>query len=139
MWRGLSCVKVAGRRRKSPQKKKKRAQRPTDHRMHLNWFIKAPRSTLLPPGHLPPLASPFAAGCVSPSLAPVSPPSFPPTSTSHSRTTLWRATTHAELLFACTGRYIQPPIARTYTADVTGDILLIMPTQRRAWCEMRYR
>ena len=49
MWRGLSCVKVAGRRRKSPQKKKKRAQRPTDHRMHLNWFIKAPRSTPLTP------------------------------------------------------------------------------------------
>jgi len=50
VWRGLSCVKVAGRRRKSPQKKKKRAQRPTDHRMHLNWFIKAP----WPPPHPPP-------------------------------------------------------------------------------------
>lgn len=54
MWRGLSCVKVAGRRRKSPQKKKKRAQRPTDHRMHLNWFIKAP--TVHPP---PPRFSPL--------------------------------------------------------------------------------
>lgn len=59
MWRGLSCVKVAGRRRKSPQKKKKRAQRPTDHRMHLNWFIKAPRSTPLTPssGRLTPSRS----------------------------------------------------------------------------------
>lgn len=60
MWRGLSCVKVAGRRRKSPQKKKKRAQRPTDHRMHLNWFIKAPR----PPPHPPP--PPSGPGSSSP-------------------------------------------------------------------------
>lgn len=61
MWRGLSCVKVAGRRRKSPQKKKKkRAQRPTDHRMHLNWFIKAPRPS---PHPLPP---PVGLGSSSP-------------------------------------------------------------------------
>lgn len=82
MWRGLSCVKVAGRRRKSPQKKKKRAQRPTDHRMHLNWFIKAPTvhpppprfslSRLRPP---PPLPRP---GSVRHPALPVSLPYRPP-------------------------------------------------------------
>lgn len=66
MWRGLSCVKVAGRRRKSPQKKKKRAQRPTDHRMHLNWFIKAPQH----PPHPAPLSPPAGSGFSSPSPSP---------------------------------------------------------------------
>lgn len=87
MWRGLSCVKVAGRRRKSPQKKKKRAQRPTDHRMHLNWFIKAPRSTLPPPS--PPRLQP-------PPREPLSFPRDGQPPTRH-RTTLWKPATHASL------------------------------------------
>lgn len=87
MWRGLSCVKVAGRRRKSPQKKKKRAQRPTDHRMHLNWFIKAPRSTPLAPS--PPRLQP-------PPREPLSFPRDGQPPTRH-RTTLWKPTTHASL------------------------------------------
>lgn len=56
---------------KEPQKKKKRAQRPTDHRMHLNWFIKAPR----PPPHPPP---PPAGPGSSRSLSSAPPPPPPP-------------------------------------------------------------
>lgn len=135
MWRGLSCVKVAGRRRKSPQKKKKRAQRPTDHRMHLNWFIKAPTvhpppprfslSRLRPPP--PPLPRP---GSVRHPALPVS----PVPSTSHRRTTLWKAATHrtgAALVAYTPAAHPPSDCAHTYRrTDAAGDILLITPTPR---------
>lgn len=137
MWRGLSCVKVAGRRRKSPQKKKKRAQRPTDHRMHLNWFIKAPTVHPPPPRFslsrlrpLPPL-SPSSPRICSPSRAPRL--SRVP-STSHRRTTLWKAATHrtgAALVAYTPAAHPPSDCAHTYRrTDAAGDILLITPTPR---------
>lgn len=151
MWRGLSCVKVAGRRRKSPQKKKKRAQRPTDHRMHLNWFIKAPtvhpacpppppRAPLSLPDRLRPPPLPFhapalfAIQCVPRfSRAVHQPPWYDPM---ESRNTPRRAGVPA--LVACRPR-VHRPIARTRTrgADAAGDILLIAPTPERKTPRLR--